>query len=166
MTIGKSAAVGAAAGGGAGYAWARKQGRSGREAATTAAKGALAGGAGGLAVGAGLARRRNRSAEGAGAHFVVFLPFKPAVAEAQRKTEDLFKAPYSATWSGEFDQMSRFVKEAVVIFRPGHVDSHDTRKISRPLRCGEVVVIARGNDVDSLEIRFINPLFVLKNMFR
>jgi cobalt-zinc-cadmium resistance protein CzcA len=28
-----------------------------------------------------------------------------AVDEAQRKTADLFKAPYSATWSGEFDQM-------------------------------------------------------------
>ncbi|MCE9603331.1 MAG: efflux RND transporter permease subunit [Planctomycetia bacterium] len=28
-----------------------------------------------------------------------------AVAEAQAKTADLFKAPYSSTWSGEFDQM-------------------------------------------------------------
>src|SRR6185295_17361749 len=28
-----------------------------------------------------------------------------AVAEAQAQTADLFQAPYSATWSGEFDQM-------------------------------------------------------------
>jgi cobalt-zinc-cadmium resistance protein CzcA len=28
-----------------------------------------------------------------------------AVAEAQKKTSDLFKSPYAATWSGEFDQM-------------------------------------------------------------
>ena len=59
MTIGKTVAVGAAAGGGAGYAWARKQGQTGREAAMTAAKGVAAGGVGGLAVGAGLARRRS-----------------------------------------------------------------------------------------------------------
>ncbi|HEV3362815.1 MAG TPA: hypothetical protein VG795_01520, partial [Acidimicrobiia bacterium] len=60
MTIGKSVAVGAAAGGGAGYAWARKQGQTGKEAAVTAAKGAAAGGAGGLAIGAGLARRQKK----------------------------------------------------------------------------------------------------------
>src|SRR5439155_21658601 len=65
MTLGKSVAVGAAAGGGMGYAWARKQGQTGREAATTAAKGAAAGGAGGLVIGAGLTRRKGRD-EGAG----------------------------------------------------------------------------------------------------
>src|SRR5882724_4209307 len=69
MTLGKSVAVGAAAGGGVGYAWARKQGQTGREAATTAAKGAVAGGAGGLVVSAGLARRRAaaQSSGGSGA---------------------------------------------------------------------------------------------------
>src|SRR5437879_13630984 len=65
MTLGKSVALGAAAGGGMGYAWARKQGQTGREAATTAAKGVAAGGAGGLLVGAGLARRK-RGDGGAG----------------------------------------------------------------------------------------------------
>src|SRR5207302_7611971 len=66
MTLGKSVAVGAAAGGGMGYAWARKQGQSGREAATTAVKGAAAGGAGGLLIGAGLARRKSGRDDSAG----------------------------------------------------------------------------------------------------
>ena len=66
MTIGKSAAIGAAAGGGAGFAWARKQGQTGKDAAVTAAKGAAAGGVGGLAIGAGLSRRQKNSGAGAG----------------------------------------------------------------------------------------------------
>lgn len=38
-----------------------------------------------------------------------------AVAEAQTKTEDLFKSPYSATWSGEFDQMKEAERRLMVI---------------------------------------------------
>jgi len=66
MTIARSAAAGAVVGGGVGYAWARKQGRNGREAATMAAKSAIAGGVGGMAVGAGVARRRRSSGVGGG----------------------------------------------------------------------------------------------------
>src|SRR5437870_8173295 len=66
MTIARSAAAGAVVGGGVGYAWARKQGRSGREAATMVAKSAVAGGVGGMAVGAGVARRRRSPGAGGG----------------------------------------------------------------------------------------------------
>jgi len=38
-----------------------------------------------------------------------------AVAEAQQKTADLFKSPYSATWSGEFDQMREAESRLMVI---------------------------------------------------
>jgi cobalt-zinc-cadmium resistance protein CzcA len=38
-----------------------------------------------------------------------------AVAEAQSKTADLFQAPYSATWSGEFDQMKEAEKRLMII---------------------------------------------------
>jgi len=38
-----------------------------------------------------------------------------AVAEAQAKTADIFQAPYSATWSGEFDQMREAEKRLMYI---------------------------------------------------
>jgi cobalt-zinc-cadmium resistance protein CzcA len=38
-----------------------------------------------------------------------------AVAEAQAATADLFKSPYSATWSGEFDQMREAEKRLMVV---------------------------------------------------
>ncbi|MGC3972078.1 MAG: efflux RND transporter permease subunit [Pirellulales bacterium] len=38
-----------------------------------------------------------------------------AVAEAQEKTADLFKAPYSSTWSGEFDQMREAEKRLMYV---------------------------------------------------
>src|SRR6185503_11095298 len=38
-----------------------------------------------------------------------------AVAEAQAQTADLFQAPYSATWSGEFDQMREAEKRLMLI---------------------------------------------------
>ena len=62
--------------------------------------------------------------------------------------------------------MAWLVKEAVIIFGASHINGHDTRKISRPLRGGEVVVVTRGHDVDSFEVSFVNPLLVLKDMFR
>ncbi|MGC3972085.1 MAG: efflux RND transporter permease subunit [Pirellulales bacterium] len=38
-----------------------------------------------------------------------------AVSEAQAKTADLFQAPYSAAWSGEFDQMREAEKRLMLI---------------------------------------------------
>jgi cobalt-zinc-cadmium resistance protein CzcA len=38
-----------------------------------------------------------------------------AVEEAQQKTSDLFKSPYSAAWSGEFDQMREAEQRLMVI---------------------------------------------------
>lgn len=38
-----------------------------------------------------------------------------AVAEAQTKTADIFKSPYSATWSGEFDQMREAERRLMII---------------------------------------------------
>jgi cobalt-zinc-cadmium resistance protein CzcA len=38
-----------------------------------------------------------------------------AVAEAQEKSADLFQNPYSATWSGEFDQMREAEQRLMVI---------------------------------------------------
>ncbi|MDX1945754.1 MAG: efflux RND transporter permease subunit [Pirellulaceae bacterium] len=38
-----------------------------------------------------------------------------AVAEAQNKTQDLFQAPYSASWSGEFDQMREAERRLMLI---------------------------------------------------
>lgn len=38
-----------------------------------------------------------------------------AVAEAQAKTADIFKSPYFATWSGEFDQMREAERRLMII---------------------------------------------------
>ncbi|MGH8999310.1 MAG: hypothetical protein ACRDY7_07960 [Acidimicrobiia bacterium] len=59
-TIVKTMVIGGAAGGGAGYAWARKQGQEGTGALMSAGKGAAVGATGGGVTGAGLALRRRR----------------------------------------------------------------------------------------------------------
>src|SRR5687768_13960323 len=90
MALGTSVAVGAAAGGGAGYALARKKGQTGREAAVAAAKGAAAGGAGGLVVGAGLARRKGKgsSAGAAAAAMAVVREVAEAAGNLVEQIED------------------------------------------------------------------------------
>ena len=69
------------------------------------------------------------------------------------------------TASGEFDKMAWLVEKTVVVVRAGHVDGHHTRKVSRPFRSGEVVVITGGHDMDSFEVSFVNPLLILKDVF-
>ncbi len=76
MMLGKSVAIGAAVNGGAIYLWARKDGLTGREAASSAAKGAVIGGVAGLVVGrwAGPSEKGQGSCEVGG-----FAPSRPAL---------------------------------------------------------------------------------------
>ncbi len=80
MTLGKSVAIGAAVNGGAIYLWARKDGVTGRESASSAAKGAVIGGVAGLVVGrwAGPSEKGQARCEVGG-----FAPSRPALVRAR-----------------------------------------------------------------------------------
>src|SRR5205814_4636702 len=65
----------------------------------------------------------------------------------------------------KFDEMTRLVEEGVVIIEPSHVGRDNTGKVTGPFRRGEIVVITRGNDMNTLEIGFVDPLLVLEDVF-
>jgi hypothetical protein len=54
----------------------------------------------------------------------------------------------------------------MVVSRSGHVDGDDAGKVAGPLWLGEVVIVAGRDDVDAVQISFINPLFVLEYVLR
>src|SRR5437660_11001254 len=54
----------------------------------------------------------------------------------------------------------------MVVSHSGHVDGDDAGKVAGPLWLGEVVIVAGRDDVDAVQISFINPLFVLEYVLR
>src|SRR5437763_3358162 len=69
---------------------------------------------------------------------------------------------YSAR--GKLNQVPRLVEEGMIFIEARHVDRDHTGEVTRPFRRGEVVVIARGNKVNALEISFVDPFLVLEDM--
>ena len=70
------------------------------------------------------------------------------------------------TSRSEFDEMAWLIEERVVFIEASHVGGHNTGKVTGPFRRSEVVVITRRNDVDTLEVGFVDPLLILEDVFR
>src|SRR2546421_5127335 len=67
---------------------------------------------------------------------------------------------YIPTARRELDEVTGFVEEGVIFIEASHVSSDNTRKVTGPFRGREVVVVTRGNDMDTLKISFVDPLLV------